>query len=172
MYWFFVEIFCFLFTTTKTKLLSQIFGVGYGSSTNSLKSDKCILFVHSIILYLKSYSLLLSWLICLFLLLLLMLFFYLPLPFLPVYQSLYSKHDQIISSDSPSSFSSIGATPIFKQIPLFQFLSFHVFPLIHLNILISTILILWICYFLTARHSVRKSQNISFLKLCNLCLAK
>ena len=52
-------------------------------------------------------------------------------------------------------FSSIGATPIFKQIFSFQILSFLVFPLIHLNILISTTLILWVCFFLTAHlHSI------------------
>ena len=44
--------------------------------------------------------------------------------------------------------SSNGARPIFKQIYLFYILSFPIFLHIHLNILISTMLILWTCSFL------------------------
>ena len=44
------------------------------------------------------------------------------------------------------------AYPYFKQISLFQIISFLVFPLIHLNILILATLILWVYYFLTAQH--------------------
>ena len=65
--------------------------------------------------------------------------------FLSVHYLLSFKHDQTI-------FSSIWSTITVKRILSFWFLSFYIFLLIHLNILISTILYLWICCHLLAQH--------------------
>ena len=73
------------------------------------------------------------------------------------YVNLFFEHNQTISSDSLSSFYQQELPPIFNQISSFRILSFYAFPYMPLTILISTTLILWICYFLIAKHSVPRS---------------
>ena len=71
---------------------------------------------------------------------------------LSIYYSLSSEHNQIISSNFLSFFFN-KVLPLFLSIfPHLESYFFCVSLLFHLNILISTTLILWICYFLTAQH--------------------
>ena len=53
---------------------------------------------------------------------------------------------------------------LFKWISSFQILSFSLFSLIHINILILVTLILWICCFLTAQHSI---QQLTYIAICS-----
>ena len=62
-------------------------------------------------------------------------------------------------------FLSIRVTNIFKVFYSFWVLYFHVFPFIYLDILILTILILLICYFLTTQQTIEHSwSNSNFIK--------
>ncbi len=139
----------------QSSLSLKIFGVHCGSSTNYT----CILFRQSI---LSEVILSVIFLIKMsFFTTSINVIFYLPLPsFVPstwinsffligTLISLlwtWSNHLKRLSFI----FSSIEATPIFKQISSFRILSFLVVPLIHLNILISTTPILWNMFLLNS----------------------